>query len=130
MKVCGFTFIRNAEKFDFPIVEAINSVLPICDHFVVTVGNSEDKTRQIIENIAQTAPATKKFSFKEKYEWDQIEKRIPELEKLKSQLEEKLQTVLDQHEALMATSAELAVVIEELNTLELRWLELSEKISG
>ena len=46
------------------------------------------------------------------------------------QLEEKLQTVLDQHEALMATSAELAVVIEELNTLELRWLELSEKISG
>ena len=92
---------------------------------------SEKKTEQkIIENIAQTAPATKKFSFKEKYEWDQIEKRIPELEKLKSQLEEKLQTVLDQHEALMATSAELAVVIEELNTLELRWLELSEKISG
>jgi len=30
----------------------------------------------------------------------------------------------------MATSAELATVIEELNTLELRWLELSEKISG
>lgn len=52
MKVCGFTFIRNAEKFDFPIVEAITSVLPICDHFVVAVGNSEDYTRQIIENIA------------------------------------------------------------------------------
>lgn len=52
MKVCGFTFIRNAEKFDFPIVEAITSVLPICDHFVVTVGNSEDETRQIIQNIS------------------------------------------------------------------------------
>jgi ATP-binding cassette subfamily F protein uup len=92
---------------------------------------SEKKTEQkIIETTAQPNPAAKKFSFKEKYEWDQIEKRIPELEKLKSQLEEKLQTVLDQHEALMATSAELAVVIEELNTLELRWLELSEKISG
>lgn len=52
MKVCGFTFIRNAEKFDFPVVEAISSVLPICDHFIVAVGNSEDNTRQIIQNIS------------------------------------------------------------------------------
>lgn len=51
MKVCGFTFIRNAEKFDFPIVEAITSVLPICDHFVVAVGQSDDKTREIIEKL-------------------------------------------------------------------------------
>ncbi len=51
MKVCGFTFIRNAEKFDFPIIEAITSVLPICDHFVVAVGQSEDNTRKIIEDI-------------------------------------------------------------------------------
>lgn len=92
---------------------------------------SEKKTEQKnIENTPQPTPSTKKFSFKEKYEWDQIEKRIPELEKLKSTLEAKLQSVLDQHEALLATSAELAAVIEELNVLELRWLELSEKISG
>ena len=51
MKVCGFTFIRNAEKFDFPVVEAITSVLPLCDRFVVAVGDSEDKTRQIIKKI-------------------------------------------------------------------------------
>lgn len=52
MKVCGFTFIRDAEKFDFPIVEAISSVLPLCDRFVVAVGKSEDSTRAIIENIS------------------------------------------------------------------------------
>ncbi len=52
MKVCGFTFIRNAEKYDFPIVEAITSVLPICDHFIVAVGKSDDNTRKIIEEIA------------------------------------------------------------------------------
>jgi glycosyltransferase involved in cell wall biosynthesis len=52
MKVCGFTFIRNAKKFDFPIVEAITSVLPVCDHFVVAVGNSDDNTREIIEKIS------------------------------------------------------------------------------
>jgi len=52
MKVCGFTFIRNAEKFDFPIVEAIQSILPVCDSFVVAVGNSGDKSREIIQKIA------------------------------------------------------------------------------
>lgn len=51
MRVCGFTFIRNAGKFDFPVVEAITSVLPLCDHFVVAVGDSDDNTREIIENI-------------------------------------------------------------------------------
>jgi len=52
MKVCGFTFIRNAVKFDFPVVEAILSVLPVCDRFVVAVGKSDDETRQLIESIA------------------------------------------------------------------------------
>jgi hypothetical protein len=51
MKVSGFTFIRNAVKNDYPIVEAINSILPLCDEFVVAVGNSEDDTRGLIERI-------------------------------------------------------------------------------
>lgn len=54
MKVCGFTFIRNAQKFDYPIVEAITSILPICDEFVVAVGNCEDDTRALIEKIDPT----------------------------------------------------------------------------
>lgn len=52
MKVCGFTFIRNAVKYDFPIEEAITSVLPLCDRFVVAVGQSEDETRELIQQIA------------------------------------------------------------------------------
>jgi hypothetical protein len=51
MKVCGFTFIRNAEKYDFPIVEAITSVLPLCDLFIVAAGDSDDETRNLLENI-------------------------------------------------------------------------------
>lgn len=51
MKVCGFTFIRNAVKFDYPIIEAIRSILPLCDEFVVAVGNSEDATLNLIQNI-------------------------------------------------------------------------------
>jgi hypothetical protein len=51
MKVCGFTFIRNAVKFDYPVVEAIRSILPICDSFVVAVGQSDDGTVQLIRDI-------------------------------------------------------------------------------
>jgi hypothetical protein len=51
MKVSGFTFIRNAIKYDYPIVEAIQSILPLCDEVVVAVGNSEDDTLSLIQNI-------------------------------------------------------------------------------
>jgi hypothetical protein len=51
MKVSGFTFIRNAQKFDYPIVEAIGSILPLCDEMVVCAGNSEDDTRKMIAAI-------------------------------------------------------------------------------
>ncbi|MBL4674905.1 MAG: glycosyltransferase family 2 protein [Mucilaginibacter sp.] len=51
MKVAGFTFIRNAVKNDYPIVEAITSILPICDEFVVALGNSYDETEQLISGI-------------------------------------------------------------------------------
>lgn len=54
MRVCGFTIIRNAVKFDYPIVEAIRSVLPVVDEFVVLVGNSDDNTRQLIESIGSS----------------------------------------------------------------------------
>jgi hypothetical protein len=52
MKVCGFSFIRNGLKYDYPIIEAIKSILPICDEFIVAVGYSEDGTRELIESIA------------------------------------------------------------------------------
>lgn len=51
MKVTGFTIIRNAVKYDYPAVEAINSVLPLCDNFIVAVGNSDDDTLNLIKNI-------------------------------------------------------------------------------
>ncbi|MDZ4756930.1 MAG: glycosyltransferase family 2 protein [Bacteroidota bacterium] len=51
MKVTGFSFIKNAVKYDFPIVEAITSILPICDEFVIAVGKSEDDTLGLINSI-------------------------------------------------------------------------------
>jgi len=51
MKVSGFTFIRNAIKFDYPVTESIRSILPVCDEFIVSVGNSEDNTLELIKSI-------------------------------------------------------------------------------
>ncbi len=51
MFVSGFTFVRNAIKFDYPIVEAITSILPVCDEMIVAVGNSDDDTLGLIKSI-------------------------------------------------------------------------------
>jgi uncharacterized protein YlbG (UPF0298 family) len=51
MKVCGLTIVRNAIKYDYPVVESIKSVLPLCDFFVVAVGNSDDGTLELIKGI-------------------------------------------------------------------------------
>lgn len=51
MKVSGFTFVRNAIKYDYPVVEAIKSILPVCDEVIVAVGNSDDETLGLIKNI-------------------------------------------------------------------------------
>ncbi|WP_343700730.1 glycosyltransferase family 2 protein [Chitinophaga sp.] len=51
MKVSGFTFVRNAVKYDYPVVEAIRSILPLCDEVVVSVGDSDDGTLELIRSI-------------------------------------------------------------------------------
>lgn len=51
MKVSGFTFVRNAIKYDYPVVESIKSILPLCDEVIVAVGKSEDDTLSLIQNI-------------------------------------------------------------------------------
>lgn len=51
MKTAGFTIVRNAIKFDYPVLESIRSVLPVVDTFYVGVGKSEDHTLELIRNL-------------------------------------------------------------------------------
>jgi hypothetical protein len=51
MKIAGFSFIRNAVQYDYPVVEAILSILPLCDEFVIAVGKSDDNTLELIRSI-------------------------------------------------------------------------------
>ena len=51
MFISGFTIIRNAILNDYPIVEAIQSILPVVDEMIVLVGDSTDETEQLIRSI-------------------------------------------------------------------------------
>ena len=54
MKVTGFSFIKNAVNFDFPIKEALLSILPLCDEIVVAVGDCTDGTRELVQSVHPT----------------------------------------------------------------------------
>lgn len=54
MKVTGFSFIKNAVNFDFPIKEALLSIEPLCDEIVVAVGDCTDGTRELVQSIHPT----------------------------------------------------------------------------
>lgn len=51
MKISGFTIIKNAVKNDYPITEAITSILPVVDEMIVSIGDSEDATEALIRSI-------------------------------------------------------------------------------
>jgi glycosyltransferase involved in cell wall biosynthesis len=48
MKISGFSFVRNAILYDYPVRESITSLLPVCDEVIVAVGNSDDDTRMVV----------------------------------------------------------------------------------
>jgi hypothetical protein len=51
MTISGFSFVRNGILFDYPFIESIRSILPICDEFVIAVGKSEDDTLARIQSL-------------------------------------------------------------------------------
>ncbi|HEY6505139.1 MAG TPA: glycosyltransferase family 2 protein [Chitinophagaceae bacterium] len=51
MKISGFTFVKNAVKYDYPVAESIRSLLPLVDEMVVNLGDSEDNTNELIGSI-------------------------------------------------------------------------------
>ncbi|HTS87927.1 MAG TPA: glycosyltransferase [Gemmatimonadales bacterium] len=52
MRVVGFSLVANAVRLDFPIREAIQSILPLCDEVVVNVGPSDDNTLDLVRSVA------------------------------------------------------------------------------
>lgn len=51
MRVVGGMILRNGVKMDYPFREAILSALPLCEVFYVSVGQSDDGTREAVLSI-------------------------------------------------------------------------------
>lgn len=51
MRVVGFSLVANAVRLDFPVVEALRSILPLVEELVVNVGPSTDGTRDLVSSL-------------------------------------------------------------------------------
>jgi ATP-binding cassette subfamily F protein uup len=82
-----------------------------------------------VTQLSQTADKPvekKKLSFKEKAEFEQLEKEMEKLESEKERLTAKLSDSSLSGEELMAAGQQLTSVVSELERITDRWLELSE----
>ncbi|MFN0047819.1 MAG: glycosyltransferase family 2 protein [Cytophagales bacterium] len=48
MKISCYTYVRNASTLGYPFIESILSVLPICEEFVIALGDGNDDTENMI----------------------------------------------------------------------------------
>lgn len=78
------------------------------------------------QNVRHRTEQQRRMSYKERIEFAQLEKDISLLETEKKQLEEQLCSGKLSVEELTEKSKRLPIVNEELDSKELRWLELSE----
>ncbi len=95
----------------------------------------EDKG-QVTEKVFPEAKAEKrepagekqKLSFKEKFEFEQLEKELPQLADEKKLLEKKMNNGTMNYEELQKAAERINILVQLLDEKEMRWLELSEKV--
>jgi hypothetical protein len=56
VRVCGFTFVRNALVNAYPVCAAVRSVLPLCDEFQLVVADSTDDTWEHLSREFGSSP--------------------------------------------------------------------------
>ncbi len=94
-------------------------------------GKSVGFNSQVNQNTAPEIPVAiaevkKKMSFKEKHEFEKLEKEMPALEKEKDKLTVSLSDQSLNYDQITALADSLTKVTQSLEEMELRWLELSE----
>ncbi len=82
----------------------------------------------IEKKTIETNANKKKLSFKEKLEYDQLEKEISNLELEKEKISALLNASTDNHDDVVKWSEQVGEIISKLDEKSLRWLELSEGV--
>lgn len=95
--------------------------LPGDSNELVKKQTPEPKTQQQPKSNQQRKP-----TFKEKYEFDQLEKDIATLQNEKNELEVKMNSGTLNYETLQEVANRISIIVSELDEKEIRWLELSE----
>jgi ATP-binding cassette subfamily F protein uup len=124
------------------VFEGQGELKDIVGNYTVFRQQQLDKKRGVKQNITKEEPEIKekiispstvdakkrKLTFKEKEEYETIERRLPELEKSKEELTQALSSGSMSNELLMKNGEELGKVVEEIDALTERWIELAEFI--
>ncbi|MCE9538786.1 MAG: ABC-F family ATP-binding cassette domain-containing protein [Bacteroidetes bacterium] len=80
------------------------------------------------DTTSKTTTQKKKLSFKEKFEFEELEKEIAKLEAQKAKITEDLNTSTDNHDDIVKWTGQIGNIIAQLDEKSLRWLELSEGV--
>ena len=122
------------------VFEGQGELKDIVGNYTVFRQQQLDKKRGLKQNITKEEPVIKektispstveskkrKLSFKEKEEYDIIERRLPELEKTKEELTLTLSSGELSNVELIKNGTALGKVVEEIDALTERWIELAE----
>jgi ABC transport system ATP-binding/permease protein len=123
-----FAFEGNAVIRDFPgnytqYRQAVASGTLTDDRQII---KQETKSQPVI--AATTSTNAQKLSFKEKREFESLEKEIPALTAEKAALELTMNQGNPGYDELQKAAERISVILQLLDEKENRWLELSEKI--
>lgn len=91
----------------------------------LAVNSEQSVTAVTVHRSPITDKTNRKLSYKEKREFEQLEKEIPELEAERKNLTEKLSSNIS-YEEITSASERLLLINAMLEEKEMRWLELSE----
>lgn len=95
-----------------------------------SVENVKRKTESVGQNDAKenknNVSAKRKLSFKEKQEFETLEREISELEKEKAKIEDAMSSGLLANDEIVSASERFSVLLELIDEKTMRWLELSE----
>ncbi len=124
-----FTFEGDGIVRDFPGTYSDYRESHLAEEAAKTE-NAAPRTRNatVEKEKTRTSPDTKprRLSFKETRELEEIEIRLPELEAHKAELEQRMSSGTLSNTELIAAGEKMTALIEEIDTLGMRWLELSD----
>jgi len=122
-KVVDHLFVFEGEGIvrDFPGNYSIYLDSRRLQHANLKKQELKEKKVRVKDNLPKT-----KLSFKEKFEFQQLEEKIAELESEKATLEEQISSGTCSSDELLAKSARIGEILKVLDETEMRWLELSE----